>query len=174
MVEGNEEFIVIPTLALIGYSNSGKTTVMQELVQILRRRGFIIAVVKHAAHGYQADSEGTDSWSYAKAGADKVVIAGQDSLTIHDYAYRGQRLADIVAKIDGVDIVLVEGFKNEPGPKVEVYRQGFSEQPLTNVKGRLALVSDVEREANLPRFTFDALEALTDFIVESLGLDQNG
>lgn len=164
---------MIPTLALIGYSNSGKTALMQQMVNILKSRGYKVAVVKHAAHGYTADVEGTDSWLFAKAGADKVVIASQESVTIHDYSGPAKTLGQIVSLINEVDIILIEGFKNEPGPKVEIFREGFSEELLANIEGRMALVSDVAREDVLPRFSFGELEALIDFIIESMGLKVN-
>lgn len=159
---------MIPFVSLVGYSNSGKTTVMAGLVRILKSRGYKVAAVKHAAHGYTIDSPRTDSWYYAEAGADQVVIVGPDSITMHEFLREKKSLAEILARIKDVDIILVEGFKSEPGPKIEIYRQDYSLDRIPTGGQLLATVSDVYLEGNLPRFSFDQLEGLTDFILKSV------
>lgn len=157
---------MIPVVHLVGYSNSGKTTVMSGLIRILKSRGYKVAAVKHAAHGYTPDPPGTDSWNYAQAGADQVAIVGPDSFTIHEFGRIDYPLAMILNRISEVDLILVEGFKNAPGPKIEIYRQGHSEDRMPRPK--LAIVSDVLLEEEVPCFLFGELEKLADFIAASL------
>lgn len=159
---------MIPVVSLIGYSNSGKTTVMVGLIRLLKARNFKVAAVKHAAHGYSPDPPGTDSWCYAAAGAEQVIIAGPKSLTLHEFYQEEKSLADIMARIQEVDIVLVEGFKREPGPKIEVYRHEYSPDRITTADHLLAIVSDVPIAGNLPRFSLERLDDLADFIVQHI------
>ncbi len=159
---------MIPFVSLAGYSNSGKTTVMASLIRIIKSRGYKVAAVKHAAHGYSMDPSGTDSWHYAQAGADQVAIVGPDSLTIHEFYQVEKSLQEILERIKNVDIILVEGFKNEPGPKIEIYRQEHSAGRIPMSSSAMAIVSDVSIADDLPRFSFDELEELADFIIREI------
>jgi molybdopterin-guanine dinucleotide biosynthesis protein MobB len=166
---GRERVVtVIPVISLVGYSNSGKTTVMESLIRILKRRGYKVAAVKHAAHGYTMDPPGTDSWHYAEAGADKVIVVGPASFTMHEFHQDKKSLQDILERIKDVDIVLVEGFKGEPGPKIEIYRQNYSANRIDLGRNLVAVVSDIDLLGEIPCFSFDHLEELADFIIASL------
>ena len=159
---------MIPFVSLAGYSNSGKTTVMASLIRIIKRRGYRVAAVKHAHHGYTMDPPGTDSWHYAQSGADQVVVVGPESLTVHEF-YQGEKsLLEILERIQNVDIILVEGFKNQPGPKIEIYRQDHSAGRIPLSGSVLAVVSDVPIADDLPQFSFDELEELADFIIQNM------
>ena len=159
--------ILTPVVHLVGYSDSGKTTLMAGLIRIFKTRGYNVAAVKHAAHGYTADPPGTDSWHYAQAGADQVAIVGPESYTLHAYRKTNFPLAKILTELDEADIILVEGFKNSPGAKIEVYRQGISEDRMPWLESRLAVVSDVPiKEENY--FSFEELEKIADCIVKSI------
>jgi len=155
-------------LSLVGYANSGKTTVMEGLIRILKRRGYTVAAIKHAAHGYTVDAPGTDSWHYAQAGADKVIIAGPESLTIHEFYQNEKGLVEILDRVKDVDIILIEGFKNEPGPKIEIYRKGFSTSRIAGVESIIAVVSDEPVPEATHQFSFTELEELADFITNKL------
>jgi molybdopterin-guanine dinucleotide biosynthesis protein MobB len=159
---------VIPVISLVGYSNSGKTKVMENLIRILKRKGYKVAAIKHAAHGYTMDSPGTDSWHYAEAGADKVVIVGPGSYTIHEFYEDNKSLQEVLGKIKEVDIVLVEGFKGESGLKIEIYRQGYSSGRIDLGGNLVAVVSDISLSGDIPCFSFDQLEGLADFILTML------
>ena len=157
---------MIPFVSLAGYSNSGKTTVMAGLIRIIKRRGYRVAAVKHAAHGYTMDPPGTDTWHYAEAGADNVVVVGPESFTIHEFYQQEKSLRDILDRIENVDIILVEGFKNETGPKIEIYRPDNNADRIPAVGNIMAIVSDIFLPDDRPVFSFDQLEGLVDFIIE--------
>lgn len=157
---------VIPVIFIAGYSNSGKTTVIVEIVKIMKTRGYEIAVVKHASHGYQLDSEGKDSYRFYQAGADKVVVAGPKSLTIHERYDSLPSLGEICERIAGVDLIIVEGFKRNPGPKIEVFRKNFSTGPLSQRENIIAIVSDEPMEEGVPCYSLAMLEELVDFIIK--------
>ncbi|NMC28106.1 MAG: molybdopterin-guanine dinucleotide biosynthesis protein B [Syntrophomonadaceae bacterium] len=150
---------------LVGYSDSGKTTLMTSLIRIIKNRGYKVAAVKHAAHKYSMDRPGTDSWQYAEAGADQTIVVGPESYNITVRTNHPPCLAEILEQVKDVDIALVEGFKNEPGPKIEIYRFGHSPGRLPANDDIIAVVSDVQLEGDLKQFRFSQHEDLADFIL---------
>ncbi len=140
--------------------------VVKRLIEAFKDRGYRVAAIKHAVHGYSIDCPGKDSWHYYQAGADKAVVLGPESLTIHE-RHRGQlTLREICARIQGVDLILAEGFKGVPGPKIEVIRKDFSQTRLSLGEDLTAVVSDFPIPDNVPRFSPDEIESLTDFIID--------
>ncbi|GBF35199.1 molybdopterin-guanine dinucleotide biosynthesis protein MobB [Desulfocucumis palustris] len=156
---------MIPFVFIAGYSNSGKTTVVERLVKALKNRGYSVAAIKHAAHGYSVDPLGKDSWRVFRAGADQMILAGPDSYTVHHGCRRPPALQELLREIRDVDIILVEGFKSEPGPKIELYRNNHSTRRLPPDSNVIALVTDAPLEDGLPRFGFEQISELADFIV---------
>jgi molybdopterin-guanine dinucleotide biosynthesis protein MobB len=139
---------------------------MEKLIRNFKTKGYKVAAIKHASHGYTMDVPGTDSWHYADAGADKVVIVGPTSFTMHEFSQNGKSLQDILNKIDDVDIVLVEGFKSEPGPKIEIYRENYSPERINPANNLVAVVSDITLTGDLPCFSFEQIDELSDFMIE--------
>ncbi len=156
---------MIPFVFIAGYSNSGKTTVVERLVSALKNRGHSVAAIKHAAHGYSIDPPGKDSWRVFQAGADRLVLVGPDSYTVHHRCRRPPALQALLRKIQDVDLILIEGFKSEHGPKVEVYRKDHSTGRLPRSSQIIAVVSDAPMNEQIPCFSFEQTEELTDFIV---------
>ncbi|MGE5398165.1 MAG: molybdopterin-guanine dinucleotide biosynthesis protein B [Chitinophagales bacterium] len=159
---------MIPYFMVIGYSDSGKTTVVRELVRIFKGRGLRVAAVKHAAHGYDLEPPGKDSWNYAQAGADKTIVAGPDSVTTHEFFTESPSLDNVLAGINNVDLIIVEGFKTEKGPKIEVFRQGFSSSRIKTDSELLALVTDDPNSSEVVSFKPDQIEALADFLLQQM------
>lgn len=119
-----------PILAVVGAKGAGKTTLLERLIPELQRRGLRIAVVKHDVHGFAIDHEGTDSWRFARAGADVAAISGPNRLAIVQRTSGEKSLVELAEQIRGVDLILVEGFSQEPIPKIEVRRRGLgSDRP---------------------------------------------
>ena len=108
-----------------GYSHSGKTTLLEQIIAGLRGCGQRVSVVKHAHHGFDIDHEGKDSWRHRKAGACEVLIASDQRLALmREYEHpREPHVPDLLAALDpGVDWVLVEGFTHADLPKIELLR----------------------------------------------------
>ncbi|WP_252863303.1 molybdopterin-guanine dinucleotide biosynthesis protein B [Paenibacillus riograndensis] len=105
----------------VGYKNSGKTTLLCELIPLLRKKGCTVAVIKHDGHDFEMDHEGTDTWKQRQAGAAAVAItsAARTSVTQE----RTSSLAELIEAFAGYDYVLVEGFKQEPYPKIVLLRR---------------------------------------------------
>lgn len=147
-------------------SNSGKTTVIEKIVRILKERGLRVAVVKHASKGFELDREGKDSWKFREAGADTVVLIGPGQTAVMKQTGQQPDDTELERLIGTVDLVIKEGFKTESGPKIEVFRSGISaEEPLClHDPSFLALVSDSRVDVEVPWFSRDDVQGIADFL----------
>lgn len=110
-----------------GYSGAGKTTLIEQLIPLLKAGGATVSVVKHAHHGFDIDTPGKDSWRHRQAGAHEVVVASDRRLALlREYpAEQPPTARGLIAELrQGVDWVLVEGFKHEDLPRIELRRAG--------------------------------------------------
>ena len=132
-------------IGLAGWSGSGKTTLLRRLIPLLVERGVRVSTVKHAHHAFDVDQPGKDSWEHRRAGAAEVLVssAGRWAL-MHELRGAPEfTLPALLARLGPVDIVLVEGFKREPHPKLEIHRQAVGKPPLhPNDSTIVAVASD--------------------------------
>jgi len=155
----------IPVVALVGRSGSGKTTLLEKLIRELKRRGYRLAAVKHHHHSdLVLDQPGKDSWRFAHAGADHVVIAGPhrviDIRTFEEEA----TLAQTIGAIRGVDLILIEGFKQADVPKIEVSLNRPESDLITPPDGLVAIVADRRFGLDVPQLDLDDVVGLADTI----------
>jgi molybdopterin-guanine dinucleotide biosynthesis protein B len=157
---------VIPVVSIVGKSNSGKTTLLEKLIPELKRRGYRVATVKHDTHGFEVDRPGKDTWRLAQAGADAVVISSSDKLALIKRVAREQSLAEIAALVGEADIVLTEGYKRGPAPKIEVSRRAISTELLCTADELVAIASDQRFPLPVPQFALDDAAGLADVLEE--------
>ncbi len=118
-------------MGLTGWSGSGKTVLVAALIPLLKARGHSVSTVKHAHHGFDLDQPGKDSWRHRQAGAQEVLIASARRWALmHELNGPEPDLSDLLGQLSPVDIVLVEGFKTNPHPKIEVFRPSLRRPPL--------------------------------------------
>ncbi|MBV9757494.1 MAG: molybdopterin-guanine dinucleotide biosynthesis protein B [Alphaproteobacteria bacterium] len=118
-------------LGLVGWSGAGKTTLLERMLPLLRARGLTASTIKHAHHGFDLDRPGKDSWRHRAAGAREVLVAGGSRWALmHEVQGAEPGLADLLGRLEPVDLVLVEGFKAHPYPKVEVHRPALGKPPI--------------------------------------------
>ncbi len=142
---------MIPAFSVVGKSNTGKTTLIEKLVPELKRRGYRVATVKHDVHGFEIDHEGKDTWRHRRAGADVVVIASPDRMAMIESLAGEPLLGDILARVRGVDLIITEGFKRGPLPKLEVLRSARSPEILCAGDQQLfAIASDISLNGAVP------------------------
>jgi len=143
---------VIPIVSIVGRSNTGKTTLIEKLIIELRRRGYRVGTIKHNSHGFDIDHEGKDSWRHKKAGAQVTVIASPHRVAVIEDVNRDYELSELMDHyIRDVDIILSEGFKKNPHPKIEVVRSGLKHEPLcTREDNLIAVASDRPLERGVP------------------------
>lgn len=163
-------------MGIVGWKNSGKTTLVVELVRILTAKGFKVGTIKHAHHTFDIDQPGKDSYRHREAGARDVIVAsGARWAQVHELRNEVEpELDDLLPRISpGIDIVLVEGFKRDPHPKIEVVPPDFDGELLTlKDEHVVAIASDA---AALPDVTVPVLrrsdpEQVAAFILTHLGL----
>lgn len=170
----------VPVVTVTGWSNSGKTTFNTRVVEILTDMGVRVGVIKH--HGHKTggvDVEGKDSWKYAQAGANPVILSASDQYAIFVSTPQGEPTRDeLVAKIaDDVDLVLVEGFKAEADGAIEVYRTDAghpdpklaADERIAVITDNAALAAEVESEGK-PVFGLDDFEKVARFVCKLCGV----
>jgi molybdopterin-guanine dinucleotide biosynthesis protein B len=155
-------------IGLAGWSGSGKTTLLAKLLPALIARGRTVSTLKHAHQGFDVDQPGKDSHTHRLAGAHEVLISSPRRWALM-HELRGAAeptLRELVAHLAPVDLVIVEGFKSQSHPKLEVHRSAVGKPLLyPNDPKILALASD-ERPANvsLPFANLDDIEAIADLV----------
>lgn len=118
-------------LGLAGWSGAGKTTLLTAMLPLLIARGYRVSTVKHTHHRVDLDQPGKDSFRHREAGAHEVMVAGSARWALlHEVQGPEPSLAELVARMAPVDLVLVEGFKSSPVPKLEVFRPSLGQPPL--------------------------------------------
>ncbi|HVN25172.1 MAG TPA: molybdopterin-guanine dinucleotide biosynthesis protein B [Syntrophorhabdales bacterium] len=163
---------MIPVLSVVGRSNTGKTTFIEKLIPMLRAKGLQIATIKHHRHDFESDREGKDSYRHKKAGARVSMIVSPQKVALTADTDKELTIAELVSTyIREVDLVIIEGFKEERGPKIEVYK--FSEEvaPLScEDRDVFALMSDRPVDAPVPVFSRDDVAAAAELILSRLKL----
>ena len=118
-------------LGIVGWSGSGKTTLLVALLPLLRARGLTVSTIKHTHHGFDMDRPGKDSYRHREAGAHEVLVASSVRWALlHEVAGAEPDLPALLSKLAPVDLVLVEGFKAHPYPKLEVHRPALAKPPI--------------------------------------------
>lgn len=153
----------IPVYSVIAYSNTGKTTLLEKLLPELRLRGFRAAVIKHDAHEFDIDHEGKDSWRMTRAGAEVTIVASATKAAIMENRF--VPIEELIDRIRDVDIILTEGYKHGPWPKIALQRSG-NEKPLPLPPEEcLVIMTDVALDTTTPCLPLDDASGLADIIV---------
>lgn len=118
-------------LGIVGWSGSGKTTLLVALLPLLRAQGLTVSTIKHTHHGFDMDRPGKDTYRHREAGAQEVLVAGGTRWALlHEIQGEEPSLPYLLTKLEPVDLVLVEGFKAHPFPKLEVHRPALGKPPI--------------------------------------------
>jgi len=158
---------------IVGYKNAGKTGLMERLVTEITGRGLTVSTLKHAHHNFDVDQPGKDSFRHRQAGAHQVLLASRDRWALMTELRGTQEppLADLLAQLAPVDLVLVEGYKRDTHAKVEAYRK-VTGNPLIAVDDPTirAVASDTALTLDRPVFDLNDTSAIADFILSEVGL----
>jgi molybdopterin-guanine dinucleotide biosynthesis protein B len=132
----------LKVLGIVGWSGSGKTTLLVAVLPLLRARGLSVSTIKHAHHGFDMDRPGKDSHRHRSAGAHEVIVASARRwVLLHEAEAAEPALPDLLARLEPVDLVLVEGFKSHPFPKLEVFRPVLAKPPLWEIEPEVVAVA---------------------------------
>lgn len=157
---------------IIGWQNSGKTTLVENLLREITARGFSVSTVKHAHHDVDLDKPGKDSHRHRQAGAREVILATQQRMFLM-VEHRGVEpsLADVLSRLAPVDLVLVEGYKRDDHPKIEVWREATGQSLIqTNDLSVRAVASDAALKISVPLLDLNDPAAIADYILTEVGL----
>jgi molybdopterin-guanine dinucleotide biosynthesis protein B len=157
-------------IGLAGWSGAGKTTLVAKLIPSITARGIKVSTLKHAHHAFDVDQPGKDSYMHRMAGATEVLVSSQNRFALM-HELRGApelTLAQLLGKLSPVDLVIIEGYKRDPHPKLEVFRASVG-KPLIHPDDPyvVAIASDVELpQMRVPRVSIDDTDAVIDILLK--------
>lgn len=158
---------------VVGWKNAGKTSLMERLVAEFCARGLRVSTIKHVHHDVDLDQTGKDSYRHRAAGASEVILAGAHRFALLAEHRAGEPpLRDLLARLAPVDLVLVEGYKRDQHPKIEVWRQASGQDLIAPSDPTIRAVAT---DSALPPLSIRVLDlnntaAVADFIAAELGL----
>ena len=163
--------------AICGVKNSGKTTLTEGIIRTLTARGLRTAVIKHDGHEFECDIAGTDSSRFVEAGAFGAAVFSRGQIFVRktgkypdtqDTSGTMRLLRELTGAFPEADVILAEGLKGLPFPKIEVVRSAISQKPVSNPEGRFLVVSDLsEAEIGEKTLSFEDLESIADEILQN-------
>jgi molybdopterin-guanine dinucleotide biosynthesis protein B len=160
---------VLRIIGFAGWSGAGKTTLIRQVIARLVEQGLRIATLKHAHHDFDIDHPGKDSWEHRKAGAAEVLVVSDTRWALMHELHGAPEpsLTELLAKLAPADLILIEGFKRSPHPKIEVFRAANAKPPLhPGDDSIIAIAADIAfPEAGRPVLPLDDIVAITDFIL---------
>jgi len=165
--------MTLPLLAIAAWSGTGKTTLLQQLIPLLKARGIRPGLIKHTHHQMEIDTPGKDSYVLRKAGADQVIVASSQrwALMCETPQSDGLDLHYLVSRMDPalLDVVLVEGFKDEPVPKIILWRAGIKDDVLPLLDDYvIAIASDSSLDVEVPLLDLNCPDDVAAFIAQWL------
>ncbi|MEN8895679.1 MAG: molybdopterin-guanine dinucleotide biosynthesis protein B [Yoonia sp.] len=158
---------------IVGYKNTGKTGLMERLVTDITERGFTVSTIKHAHHSFDVDHVGKDSYRHRAAGASQVLLSSGTRWALMSELRDAAEppLVALLAKLDPVDLVLIEGYKTNDHPKIETYRGVTNGTLLADTDATiLAVATDCSIDSSQPQFDLDDTTAIADFIIAQVRL----
>ena len=156
-------------IGIAGWSGSGKTTLLAKLIPILVARGVTVSTIKHAHHEFDVDQPGKDSWTHRQAGATEVLVSSANRFALM-HELRGAAeptLGELLARLAPVELVIVEGFKRDPIPKIEIHRPELGKPLLYPDDPTIVALASPARLGDLPLpwFPLDEPDAIAEFIL---------
>lgn len=157
-----------PVVVFVGLSGTGKTTFLEKLIPALKARGLRLAVLKHDAHGFEIDRPGKDTHRLKAAGADSVTICSGTRLAVIETLPAEPDIRDILARLQPVDLALVEGYKKSPYPKIELHRAALGRPLLSREDELLAVITDEPLQTSVPQLPLHDAAPCAEFLTQYL------
>ena len=155
----------VPLITIIGKSRAGKTTLMENLITELKRRGYRVGTIKHHSHpGFEIDQPGKDSWRHAQAGSDHVVIASPDRIASYRSLEHELALDDIACGMTDVDIILTEGYLQAGKPTIQVIREASGLELIGPPEQCFAIATDAQLAVETPCYGLNDFMGLSNLL----------
>jgi len=163
----------VKIFGVTGWKNNGKTTLVERLVTEISARGFTVSTIKHAHHAFDVDHKGRDSYRHREAGAQEVLVgSGVRWALIHELRGAPEpTLDDLLARLSPCDLVIIEGYKRSPHPKIEAYRAEAGKDLIAADDDSIKLIAtDTDLDIDRPQLDLDNIVGIADFVLFETGL----
>ena len=157
-------------VGIVGWKNSGKTYFSSKIIKKLKIKNYRVASIKHAHHEFDIDHKGTDSYFHREAGSSQVLVSSSKrwvKITELNNS-KEQTLNDLLNQLSETDIVIVEGFKNDNHPKIEIIKKGNDDHLFNKISNIKAVISEEKINTDLKQFKKDDIDNIVNFILEDL------
>ena len=158
---------------IVGWKNSGKTGLLERLVEDITNRGFSVSTMKHAHHNFDVDQKGKDSFRHRKAGAHQVFLSSDVRWVLMTELRESLKLTmeEQLGKMDPVDLVLIEGFKTNDHLKIETHRSVTGQKLIApSDKNIIAVATNDKIDTVVPTLNLDDTKTIADFVLKTVGL----
>tara|TARA_B100000945_G_scaffold186997_1_gene150036 strand:- start:45 stop:527 length:483 start_codon:yes stop_codon:yes gene_type:complete len=157
-------------IGIVGWKNTGKTFFVSEIIKKLKSKNYRIASIKHAHHEFDIDHPNTDSYIHRISGSSQVIISSSKRWAkINELEKQNEKkLDELIAELSETDIVLVEGYKNENHPKIEVINEKENKHLFKNIKNVVAIISDLNLDTDLKKFKKNEIDKIVNFILNEI------
>ena len=154
---------------IVGWKNSGKTFFAQQLINNFTKKNFIVASIKHAHHTFDIDRPGTDSFLHRKAGSQQVIVSSSKrwAKIIEISNKKEKKLNDLLKELESPEIVIVEGFKNELHPKIEIIKENTNDFLFMKLKNVIGIVSNKKIDSNIVQFKRSEIDNVAEHILNN-------
>ena len=159
----------IPIVSFVGFSGSGKTTLLTKVIAELKEKGYRLATVKHDAHRFKMDVEGKDTWKFAEAGADLVLINSKEKFAMIQALETEISFEEVISHVKDVDLILVEGYKHESPPKILVVRRETDLDLLSQLEDIIAIATTLPLQIDhIPVFDLNDSNGIVNLIESTI------
>ena len=157
-------------IGIVGWKNTGKTFYISEIIKKLKFKNYRIASIKHAHHEFDIDHQNTDSYMHRKSGSSQVIISSSKRWAkINELESKNEKkLDELISELYETDIVLVEGYKYENHPKIEVISENKNNHLFQNIKNVRAIISDTNIDTDLKQFKKNEIDKIVNFILNEI------
>ena len=156
-------------IGITGWKDVGKTYYASLIIKSLVKKGYQVGSIKHAHHDFDIDKPGTDSFEHREAGSSQVIISSSKrwaKITENNNTYE-KSLDELIKEFNNVDIVVVEGFKKDNHPKIEILTKGLNNRNKETINV-IAVVSNDLKDTTIPVFKENDIENLVEFIIKKI------
>ena len=154
---------------IVGWKNSGKTYFAQKLINYFNSKNFKVASIKHAHHEFDIDKPNTDSYLHRKAGSQEILVSSSKRWVkiVELRGAKERKLSDLLNELDSPDIVIIEGFKNESHPKLEIIKEDTKDYLFTKLNTITGIVSDKKIDTLIPQFKKENIDSVVEHILNN-------
>lgn len=166
----------IPIVSFVGFSGSGKTTLMTKIIKAFKEKGYRVGTIKHDAHRFEMDHRGKDTWKFADAGSELVIINSKEKFAMIENLERAMSFEEVLSRVTNVDVVFIEGYKHEFPPKILLVRREKDLELLSQLKEVVAIATSMQLEGiDIPIYNLDDYSGIVSLIQSKiLGENENG